>query len=418
MAGPDAKFCSAAEAVGAIKSGMTVAMTSLSAEPLSLTAALWDRAPHLRDVTIVSGMMLTGYKFLTGPAAEAFSLRTWFMPGTLLGGAARELKAEFLPLSWVQTIRYLQQQRFDVALIQVSPADSAGRHSLGINTSQARVMMQSAALVIAEVNEAMPRTCGDSLIDAGEIDILVHADHPLPEFPHRAGDATDRTIGRRAAELVPDGATLQFGIGAIPGATVDALIALKRRGLRLISQLTDPAWRLIEAGCCVDENPKATVGDILGTAGLYRWVDGNPAIAMTDGFGTHSIRSLMGRENFVSVNSALEVDLYGQLNSETLDGRQAGGIGGSVDFAIGAQLDGASSVIALRSRTRDGRSRIVRHLTPGPVTVSRTLVQQIVTEHGVADLRNCTVRERAVALAGIAHPDDREALLRAAAELQ
>jgi acyl-CoA hydrolase len=418
MAPSRAKFHSATDAIDAISSGMTVALSSLSSEPLSLTSALWERGARLHDVTVVSGMMLTGYPFLTGAGAGAFKLRTWFMPGTLLGGAAHELKADFLPLSWAQTVRYLEAQSFDVVLIQVGPADAEGRHSLGINTSQMRAMLKSAKLVIAEVNEAMPRTCGDSLIDGDVIDILVEADHALPEFPHRDGDEIDRSIGRHAAELIADGSTLQFGIGTIPGATLDGLISLQRRHLRIVSQLTDPARRLIESGCCVEDNPKAIVGDILGTADLYRWVDRNPAIHMTDGFTTHSIEGLKRREKFVSVNSGLEIDLYGQLNSESLDGRQAGGIGGSIDFAIGAQLEGGRSIIALRSRTKRGGARIVPRLMAGPVTVPRTLVQFVVTEHGVADLRNRTVHERATALASIAHPDDRAALLEAAAALQ
>ncbi len=411
------KTRSAADAISAITSGMVVATGSLSSEPLSLTSALWENAKGLKDVTIVSGMMLTGYPFLLNDRSEAFKLRTWFMPGTLLGGDAKNVKADFLPLTWAQTVRYLTEQAFDAVLVQVSPADANGYHSFGLNTSQARATLNKAKLVIAEVNEAMPRTRGDSLIHESAFDILVPADHALPEFPHREGDDIDREIGRLAAELVPDGATLQFGIGTIPGAALDGLIELGRRDISVISQMTDPARKLIESGVCVTSNPKALVGDVLGTHALYEWMDDNDQVHMTDGLTTHSIEKFAKRSGFVSINSALEIDLYGQLNADFLNGLQVGGIGGSVDFTIGAQVAGNRSIIALRSRTKRGVPRIVPNLNPGPVTVPRTLIQYVVTEYGVADLRNKTVRERALALAQIAHPDDRDALAEAAARL-
>lgn len=407
------KTMSADDAVSLVRSGMTVALGNLSSEPLALTAALWNRAGELRDVTIVSGMMLTGYPFLQGAGAETFKLRTWFMPGTLLGGEAKDLRADVLPLTWAQTIRYLDAQAFDVVLLQVSPADRNGYHSFGVNTSQMRAMMRGSGIVIAQVNEAMPRTMGDSLVHVSELDVLVPSDRPLIEFPHRDGDAADSAIGEAVADLVPDGATLQFGIGTIPAAALDGLIQRGRKEINIISQMTDPAWRLIESGVCHKALPQAQVGDALGTRALYDWLNQNPAVHFVDGLATHSLETLARRHRFVSINSALEIDLYGQFNSEMLAGRQVGGIGGSVDFAAGAQFDGNRSIIALRSRTSDGKPRIVPNLPVGPVTVSRTYVQFVVTEYGVADLRNLTVRERALALAGIAHPDDRAELIEA-----
>jgi acyl-CoA hydrolase len=264
----------------------------------------------------------------------------------------------------------------------------------------------------------MPRTRGQSLIHESEIDILVRGDHPLVPFPHRDGDDIDKAIGARAAELIPDGSTLQFGIGTIPGALLDGLIALRRKDLQIISQVTDPARRLIEAGACRAEGPKAIIGEVLGTEDLYRWSHENDDLFMVDALSTHSIESLVARKNFVSVNSGLEIDLYGQVNSETLDGRQIGAIGGSMDFAMGAQVAGNASIIALRSATKKGVARIVPKLQSGPVTLPRSLVQTVVTEHGVADLRGKTMRERALALAAIAHPDHREELTRHAAQLR
>ncbi|GGC78018.1 acetyl-CoA hydrolase/transferase family protein [Chelatococcus reniformis] len=412
------KWRSAADAVDAIASGMTVGLGHVGAEPTALTAALWERGRDLRDVTLLSGMMLTGYPFLKPETGDGFRLKTWFMPGTLLSAEAREVEAEYLPLNWTQTARFLLSAGTDVALVQVSEADAAGYHSLGISTGQHRPMIRGSKLVIAEVNPAMPRTCGDSLIHESELDILVRAEHPLIAFPHRDGDPIDRAIGLKAAELIGDGTTIQFGIGTIPGAMLDGLLALGRCNLRILSQISDPARALIEAGACVADGPKAIVGEVIGSHALYEWARDNADLAMADALSTHAIAGFATRERFVSVNSALEIDLYGQVNSETLDGRQVGAIGGSIDFAIGAQLDGNLSIIALRSATKRGEARIVPVLKPGPVTVPRSLVQVVVTEHGVADLRNRTMKERAQALAAIAHPDHREDLARHAAAIR
>lgn len=409
---------SAADALARVESGMTIAFPHLSAEPLALTEALWSRAEQLSDLTVYSGMLLSGYDFLKGPAASNIHFKTWFMPGTLLRSSAADVEAEYLPLTWAQTARFLASVPIDVGLVQVGPADDDGYYNLGVNATVAMALVRNARLVIAQVNANVPNTGGQSRVHASELDIIVAEDRPLIAFPHRANDVIDEQIGNRIAELVPDGATLQFGIGGIPGAAVDALVRRGRRDLSIISMLTDAARRLIEAGCCRAENPKAMVGDILGSTALYEWVDGNPAIALADALATHSIESFVARPTIFSINSGLEVDLFGQVNSETLGGRQAGAIGGSVDFAVAGQVEGVTSVVGLRSTTNRGGSRIVRRLDSEIVTISRTFVETVVTEYGVAELRHKSVNERAVALAGIAHPDHRAALLAQAAELR
>lgn len=417
MSRPSDKWLSAQDAVSAIRPGMTVALGHVGVEPLSLTAALWERGPELRDVTLLAGMMLTGYPFLKDERLrEAFRLKTWFMPGSLLGPSAN-VAADYLPFDWMQTARFLVSGVTDVALVQVGEADEDGYHSLGVSVGQHLPMLRGARKVIAEVNPAMPRTGGAALVHHSRLDVLVRAEHPLIPFPHRAAGAADVAIANSVAAYVPDGATLQFGIGSIPGAVLDRLVDDGRRDLVIHSQVTDPARRLIEAGCCRADGPAARVGEVLGSEELYRWADRNPAIEMVDAFGTHAPEALAQVGNLVSVNSALEVDLYGQVNSESLDGRQVGAIGGSLDFAIGAQFPGNTAVIALRAATRDGASRIVPCLPAGPVTTQRSLVQIVATEYGVADLRGLSVSERAVALANLAAPERREALLRAAHEI-
>lgn len=410
---------SAADAVAEIRSGMKVAIETASAEPLALTAALWERAAELEDLTVIGGLLMD-YAFMESSAGRNIRLRTWFMPGTLLKKGSPSFDAEFLPLTSVQAIRYFESDPgIDVALVQVSRANADGMHSFGINTSHTRALVKAAKLVIAEVNEEMPFVLGDSLIHASELDILVASDRPLPAFPNRAAaDEADLAIGRQVAALVRDGSTVQVGIGSIPGAFVEGLIQLGRKDLVFISLFTDAVRKLIEAGCCAEHNPKAVVVQVMGTRELYRWVAHNPAVAMADALTTHSLEGLHARKNFVAVNSALEIDLHGQVNSEMLDGRQAGGIGGSMDFTLGAQFEGGLSIFALRSTTTGGASRIVpRFRGNPPVTIPRSLVQVVVTEHGVADLRHLSVRERAVALANIAHPSHRPQLLDAAAGL-
>ncbi|MFC4670829.1 acetyl-CoA hydrolase/transferase family protein [Seohaeicola nanhaiensis] len=410
------KWRTTEDAVAVVKSGMTVGLGCIGAEPTDLTTALWARGGELRDVTILTGMLLTGYDFLTGPNAGAFRLRTWFMPGTLLSGSARDLRADYLPLNWTQTARMLAAAHIDVAFVQVSEADAQGYHSLGIHVGQQVPMLRSAKLVVAEVNPRMPRTFGSALVHESELDILVRADHPLIPFPHRDGDDIDRQVALNAAKHVPDGATLQFGIGGIPSAMLAELQTLNRKNLTIYSQLSDPGIGLIESGACRQDGPSCIIGEILGTEDLYRWADGRKDLRMASAFETHTPNALAKVENFVSVNSVLEIDLYGQTNAETLGGRQVGSTGGSSDFAIGAMFDGNLSVIALRATTKKGASRIVKQLPPGPVTAQRTLVQVVVSEFGSADLRGKTMRERAEALAAIAHPDHREDLMRAAAD--
>lgn len=409
---------SAAEAVTRIESGMSVVFPHLSAEPGALTSALWERAAHLRDLTVTSGMLLSGYKFLQMPCAENIHFKTWFLPGTLLRKTAADVKADYLPLTWSQTARYLLETPFDVGLIQVSPPDEEGYHSMGLNCTVVKGIVHSAKVLIAQVNPNVPRTLGDSRVHASEIDVLVEQEEPLAEYPNRPLDDIDETIGTAIAGMIPDGASISLGVGGIPLAAANALMARGARDLRFINTFTDPTMELIKAGCATAESPKAHAGDIFGSAELYRWVDNNPDIAMASAMTTHRPEDFVARKTVFSVNSALEIDLLGQVNAETIGGKQAGSMGGLIDFAVGGKVEGGAFLLGLRSRTNKGKPRIVTRLDANVVSLSRTFVETVVTEHGTASLRNKTVYERALALAGIAHPDDREALLAEAETLR
>lgn len=412
------QWLSAQEAMSRVESGMSVVFPHLSAEPTALTAALSERAAEVSDLTVYSGMLLSGYTFLTAPGARNITFKTWFLPGTLLRKTASDVKADYLPMTWSQTARFLRDTSFDVGLIHVSPPDDDGNYSVGLNSTVVKGVLNSAKLVIAQVNANMPRTKGDSCIHPSEIDILVDATEPLIEYPNRPGDEIDVAIGERIAALIPDGAALSFGVGGIPLAAAEALIARGARGLRCFNTFTDPVMKIIQAGCAHDGLPKALAGDIFGSAELYAWIHDNDAVAMATALTTHTVESFVARKPVVSVNSALEIDLFGQVNAETIGGRQVGAMGGLVDFAIAGQVEDSGFILGLRSRTNKAKPRIVSRLDGSIVSVSRTFVETVVTEYGVAQLRNKTVHERAVELANIAHPEDREALLAEAAKLR
>ena len=411
------KKVSAEDALLQVRSGMLVASGGLSAEPIVLLEALAERASATSSVTLLGGMFIDGYRALSPHLGNAIRLETWFMPLTLLGDVGMGPDVDFLPMTWTQVCRYVETLEIDVCLIMVSPADENGYYSLGISSSLNSFLVKRSRVVIAQVNDEMPYTLGDSLVHESQIDFIVEHSSPLPPYPLRPPGDLDAVIGRYVARLIPDGAMLQCGVGTIPEAVARRLAEEGRSGLRITGMLTDAGRGLVEAGCCVSDGPAIIVGEVCGSPDLYRWVDRNPAMVAKDGLHTHSLQALSEYPLFVSVNSTLEVDLFGQVNSEVLRTGQAGGIGGSVDFMMGAMFADNRSIVALPSITSRGVSRIVPSITKGLVTAPRTLVQFVVTEFGVADLRFLSASRRAEALANISHPDHREGLLAAAKEL-
>jgi 4-hydroxybutyrate CoA-transferase len=411
------KKVSAAEALLQVRSGMLVASGGLSAEPIVLLEALAERASATPSVTLLGGMFIDGYRALSPHLGNAIRLETWFMPLTLLGDVGMGPDVDFLPMTWTQVCRYVETLEIDVCLVMVSPADENGYYSLGISSSLNSFLVKRSRVVIAQVNDEMPYTLGDSLVHESQVDFIVEHSNSLPPYPLRPPGDLDAVIGRYVASLIPDGAMLQCGVGTIPEAVARRLAEEGRSGLRITGMLTDAGRGLVDAGCCVPDGPAIVVGEVCGSPDLYRWVDRNPAMVAKDGLHTHSLQALAEYPIFVSVNSTLEVDLFGQVNSEVLRTGQAGGIGGSVDFMMGAMFADNRSIVALPSITSRGVSRIVPSITKGLVTAPRTLVQFVVTEFGVADLRFLSASRRAEALANISHPDHREGLLAAAKEL-
>lgn len=388
-------------------------------EPSPLIAEVLRQAERLRPLTLMGGLHLGGYPFAAPEHAGRLRWVTFHGAPALREAFARG-QAEFLPLRYHDAPWAFGAEgpwRADAVLIQTAPPDKAGRLSLGVSTSYPLPVARTASLVIAEVNHRMPRTLGDSAIALDQIGAWVETDRPLVSYASPAIGEVERRIGERVAELVPDGATIQVGIGATPEAAVASLGG--HRDLGVHSALFDTMLPLIERGAITGAPNRRhpgclELGEIMGTEPLFRWAHENPHVWMEPSTTIHDPRAVASIERFVSINSAIEIDLTGQVNAEAFGERQVAGIGGQFDFVAGAALGGGRSVIALPSTGRGGKvSRIVARLASGtPVTTPRHLVDCVVTEHGRAELRGLSDEQRARELIRLADPLFRESLER------
>jgi 4-hydroxybutyrate CoA-transferase len=407
------------EAVGRLRPGMRVLLPPGCAEPTPLITEVLRQADRLGPLTLMGGLHLGGHPFC-GPEHDGRLRWVTFhaMPG--LRDALARGQAEFVPLRYFDAPWAFGPGgpwSADAVLVQVAPPDPAGRLSLGVSTSYPLPVARVAPLVIAEVNHRMPRTLGDSTIGADRIGAWVETDRPLVAYPSPPIGEVERRIATHVAELVPDGATIQVGIGATPEAIVSGLGG--HRDLGLHSLLVDAMLPLLEQGVITGARNRRhpgclDLGEVMGTEPLFRWVHENPRVHMEPSTAVHDPRLVAGLDRFVSINSAIEVDLTGQVNAEALGERQVAGIGGQFDFVVGAALGGGRSVIALPSTGRGGEvSRIVHRLAAGtPVTTPRHLVDCVVTEFGRAALRGLSDDQRARELTRLAHPRFREGLER------
>jgi 4-hydroxybutyrate CoA-transferase len=312
----------------------------------------------------------------------------------------------------------------DVAMVTVSPPDKAGWCSLGVSVDYTKPAVEQARLVLAEVNPSMPRTHGDSFVHVSQIDWFIPVDEPILELPPAPLGEVDRAIGKHVASLVDDESCLQLGIGGIPDAVLANLHGHKDLGIHS-EMISDGVIDLVEAGVVTCRKKtlhrgKMVLTLLMGSRRLYDWVDDNPFIEMHTVDYVNNPYVIARNRRMVSINSALEVDLLGQVSADTLGAMQYSGIGGQVDFVRGASLaEGGKAIIALPSTAKGGSvSRIGAMLAPGSaVTTSRQDVDYIITEHGVAHLKGSTVRQRIQALVSIAAPVFREELERKAHEI-
>jgi acyl-CoA hydrolase len=412
-----ARTVSAEEAVAVIKSGDRVFIHSIASAPQRLIAAMTARAPELRVVEVVSIHTEGPAPYAAPELARSFRVNALFVAANVRD-AVNQGRADYLPvfLSEVPQLFRAGVLPLDVALIQVSPPDRHGFCSLGVSVDVTRAAVQVARIVVAQVNPRMPRTHGDGIVHADDIDFFVPVDDPLPELPVHPLTEAVRAIGRHCAELVDDGACVQVGIGEIPQATLAALADHHRLGVHT-EMLSDGVVDLVERGVVTGELKRIHPGKVvasfaLGTRRLYDFLDDNPSVAMLDVAYTNDTAVIRRNPKVTAINGALEVDLTGQVVSDSIGDRLHSGVGGQMDFIRGAALsEGGKPIIALKSTTSAGESRIASYLKPGAcVVTTRAHVHFVVTEHGIADLWGKNLRQRAAALIAIAHPTHREAL--------
>jgi 4-hydroxybutyrate CoA-transferase len=408
---------SVGEAIGRLQPGMRVLLPPGCAEPVPLVEEILRQADRLRPLTLVGGLLLGGYPFCAPGYRDRLRWVTFHVMPPLRDAIARG-QAEFVPLRYADAPWAFGPDgpwAVDAVLVQTAPPDGTGDLSLGVSTSYPLPVARRAPLVIAEVNHRMPRTLGDSSIPIHRVTAWIETDRPLVAYPSPAAGDVERRIAASVAELVPDGATVQVGIGAIPEAVVGGLAG--HRDLGVHSLLVDGMLPLLERGVITGARNRRhpgrlDVGEVMGTEPLFRWVHENPRVRMAPSTEIHDPRVVADIDGFVSINSAIEVDLTGQINAEAVGVRQVAGVGGQFDFVTGAALGGGRSVIALPSTGRGGEaSRIVARLAAGtPVTTPRHLVDCVVTEFGRAELRGLGEEQRARALLRLAHPRFREEL--------
>lgn len=417
------KLVSAAEAAQVVRSGDRVFIHSVAAAPQALIGALTARAGELRDVEIVQLHTEGPAPYAAPEMATSFRVNALFVGKNVRDAVARG-QGDYVPvfLSEVPALFRTRAMPLDVALISVSPPDKHGFCSLGVSVDASRAAAQSARTVVAQVNAAMPRSHGDGLIHVSDIDLAVEHTAPIFEVSQAKAGELERTIGSFVASLVEDGATLQLGIGAIPEAVLAALTDHRDLGVHT-EMFSDGIVDLVERGVVTGAHKrnhpgKVVASFVMGSRRLYDFVDDNPSVLLLDVAYTNDTAVIRRNPKVTAVNSALEIDLTGQVCADSLGTFQYSGVGGQMDFIRGASLsERGKPIIALPSATSRGESRIVPYLKPGAgVVTTRAHVDYVVTEHGAASLHGKNLRQRARALIGIAHPAHREALERAAWE--
>ncbi|UCD37472.1 MAG: acetyl-CoA hydrolase/transferase family protein [Fidelibacterota bacterium] len=428
MRGNKGKFVTAEEAVRQIESGNKVFVGSGAAIPRTLVHAMTARYEQLEGVQVhhilTMGTTEESAPYLLPGMDRSFVHYAWFI-GPNARQAVNDGRAYFIPAFLSEVPHYLTMAGLNVALIQVSPPDDWGYCSLGVSVDVVRAAYKASKLVIAEVNPHMPRTQGYSFVNVNELDYLVEVDYPLYTFEEESATDDQRKIGENVASLLEDGATLQVGIGAIPNSTLEFLTAHKDLGVHT-EMISDGIMNLIETGVITNDRKKLNPGKVvtsfmMGTREMYDWADNNPVVEMRPSEYTNDPFNIARNDKVAAINSALSIDLKGQVCADSLGRRFYSGIGGQVDFIRGAaRSPGGKPIIALPSTAQAGKktvSRIVPYLDAGAgVVTSEGDVHYVVTEYGIATLNGKAMGERAEELIRIAHPDFKEELYNYARE--
>lgn len=426
----ESRVTSAQEAVKAVKSGARVFLTGNVSVPRKLLDALVDYAPHLSDVEVCQALTIGPADYVKPELDGHLRVNTMFISANVRR-AVQAGQADFTPvlLSEFPLLFKRGILPLEVALIHVSPPDEHGFCSLGVEVGLTKSAAETAKIIIAEVNQQMPRTLGDAFIHVSRLNYIVPVDYPIVEMAmgEEGNPEIVEKIAGYIAELIPDGATMQMGIGAIPDAVLKYLRNKKDLGVH--SELfSDGVIELVNEGVLTGARKslhpgKIIAGFILGTKKLYDWVDDNPLIELHRTEYINDPFIIAQNERMVAINSAIEIDLTGQVCADSIGPKLYSGVGGQLDFIYGASRSkGGVPIIALPSTTtlKDGTlvTRIASMLKQGAgVVTSRNHVRFVVTEYGIADLYGKSIRERARQLIGIAHPDFRAELEKQAQEL-
>ena len=415
---------SAEDAVSRIKSGDRVFLHTAAATPQRLIEAMVQRSEELRNVEIVSLHTEGDAPYAKPEYRESFRLNALFV-GRNVRKSVQNGDGDAIPvfLSDVPSLFHNKILPLDVALVHVSPPDRHGYCSLGVSVDATLSAVHAAKMVIAQVNSNMPRTHGEGMLHISKIHAMVDVDDPLPETPRHPLSDIEIRIGRHIASIVEDGATLQLGIGAIPDATLAALSGHRDLGIHS-EMFSDGVIDLVEKGV-INGSKKRSHKEIMvasflvGTRRLYDFVDDNPLVEMLPSDYVNDTREIRRNPKVTAINSALEIDMSGQVCADSIGQKYFSGVGGQMDFIRGAALsEGGKPIIALPSTTKNGLSRIVPQLKTGAgVVTTRAHVQYVVTEFGIVNLHGKNLRQRAEALATIAHPDFSEDICRQAHEL-
>ncbi len=417
------KLVSLDTAASYVKSGDRIFVQGAAMTPNRLVNAICERYRELREVEIVSIHTDGDVFFAREPYRNSFRINTCFV-----GGNVRDVvntnRGDYIPI-FLSEIHLLFRRNIlpvDVAVVQVSPPDKHGYCSLGVSVDVTLPAVQCARRVIAQVNPLVPRTHGDGIVHVSQIDALVEANEPIHQYAPGEISETEAQIGRHVASLIEDGATLQMGIGSIPNAVLGNLGGHKRLGIHT-EMFTDGILSLVEAGVVTGEEKALETNKIVtcfaaGSQKLYDFIDDNPLVHFKEAAYTNDTANIRRNPRVTAINSAIEIDLTGQICADTIGSLQYSGVGGQMDFIRGAALsEGGKPIIALPSVTAKGISKITPFLRHGAgVTTTRAHVHYVATEYGVVNLFGKNLKQRADALISIAHPNHREGLQAAARE--
>lgn len=412
------------EAVSIIRSGDKVFIHTGAAAPQVLVKALAERAHELREVQIYQMHTEGPAPYAEEQYQDSFYVHSLFT-GANMRSAVQAGRADFVPVFFSDVPRLFRRGgiRLDVALLQVSPPDAHGFVTLGVSVDTSLAAAETAKVLIAEINPHMPRTQGDGNIHISRFDKVIDVNYPLPTHIIPEPDEIERRIGENVASLVENGATLQMGIGAIPNAALAAMTNHRELGIHT-EMFSDGLIPLIEKGIVTNEHKvkhrgHIVTGFLIGSQKLYDFVDDNPLVRVLDIEYVNDTSIIRKNPKATAINSAIEVDITGQVSADSIGSKIFSGVGGQMDFIRGAALSkGGKPIIALPSATTKGISRITSMLKPGAgVVTTRAHVHYIVTEYGVAEMWGKGIQERAKAMINIAHPDFREELMREAWEI-